>query len=121
MTNKPFTWSWLNLFALLLLIIGIGLAAVTLITSFGSAVSVDTVVTAAVLLLAGVVFLHPAPLAILAPVIALVSLGAGYASYYSTPHSWLVAILATIITAAIAGYGFSLRKTIRQRHSQWYR
>ncbi|KLD60939.1 hypothetical protein WP50_06275 [Lactiplantibacillus plantarum] len=30
------------------------------------------------------------------------------------------AILATIITAGIISYGFSLRKSIRQHHSHWY-
>lgn len=120
MMKKTFTWSVSNGFAVLLLTVGTILAITTLGISFGSPISVDAMVTAAALWLAGVVFLHPAPVRILIPVITLVSLSLGYATYFSTSGSWLLAILATIITAGIISYGFSLRKTIRQHHSHWY-
>ena len=117
---KRITWTLSNGFATLLLVVGTLLALLTLITSFGTAISVDAMVTAAVLCLAGVVFLHPAPAKILLPIVGLASLSIGYATYFSTAGSWLYATLATIITAVIISYGFSLRKTIRQHHSHWY-
>ena len=120
MMKKAFTWSLSNGFATLLLTVGTVLAIVTLSISFGSPISVDTMVTAAALWLAGVVFLHPAPAKILIQVIVLASLSLGYATYFSTAGSWLLAVLAAIITASIVSYGFSLRKTIRQHHSHWY-
>jgi len=121
MTKKPFTWTLNNLFAALLLLVGSGLAVTTLIVSFGSRLSVDAIVTAAILGLVALIFLHPAPLMILAPVILLISIGSGYATYFSTsPHSWLMTALAIIITASIVSYGLRLRQTIRKRHSRWY-
>ncbi|WP_225422757.1 hypothetical protein [Lactiplantibacillus garii] len=119
MTKKRF-WTLSNSFATLLLIVGTVVALWALATSFGTITSVDAVVTAAGLWLVGVIFLHPAPISVLIPVIGLVSLGAGYASYYSSPHSLLGALIAVVITALIVSYGLSLRKTIRQRHSKWY-
>ncbi len=120
MTKKRFSWTLSNSFATLLLILGIGLTLWALVTSFGTTLSVDAVVTAAGLWIVGVIFLHPAPLSVLAPVIGLTSLAAGYASYFSSPRSWLGALVAVVVTAIIVSYGFSLRKTIRQRHSRWY-
>lgn len=120
MMKTRFSWTLSNCFAILLLLLGVILTSWALITSFGTRISVDAVVTAAGLWIVGVIFLHPAPISILIPAIALVSLGAGYASYYSSPHSWLGAIVAVLITGAILSYGLSLRKTIRQRHSHWY-
>jgi len=121
MTKKPFTWTLNNLFAALLLLVGSGLAVTTLIVSFGSRLSVDAIVTAAILGLVALIFLHPAPLMILAPVILLISIGSGYATYFSTStHPWLMTALAVIITASIVSYGLRLRQTIRKRHSRWY-
>lgn len=120
MTNNRFSWTLSNLFATLLLGLGVIVTLVALIISFGTMTSVEAVVTAAGLWIVGVIFLHPAPVAILIPVIGLVSLAAGYASYFSSPHSWLGAMIAVIITAVIVSYGLSLRKTIRNRHSKWY-
>lgn len=121
MMKKHIDWTLSNLFAALLLILGLGLLLVAVITSFGTKISIDAVITAAVLLLAGIIYLHPAPFSILAPTIGIVSLSAGYVSYFSSPHQWWLAILATLVMAALLSYGFSLRKTLRQRHSSWYR
>ncbi|MFB9769632.1 hypothetical protein [Lactiplantibacillus modestisalitolerans] len=120
MTNKRFFWTLSNCFALLLFIIGSLLALGGLWLSFGSSISVDAVIAAAVLWIAAVIFLHPAPVFLLVPVIIAVSLGAGYASYYSSPHSWLGALIAVILTGAITSYGLSIRKAIRRRHSNWF-
>ncbi|WP_338208038.1 hypothetical protein [Lactiplantibacillus paraxiangfangensis] len=120
MTKKHFSWTLSNSFAALLLVVGAIVALWALITNFGTTVSVDAVVTAAGLWIVGLIFLHPAPINILIPVIIFVSVGAGYAGYFSSPHSWLGAAVATLLTALIVSYGFSLRKTIRQRHSNWY-
>ena len=121
MMKKSFSWTLSNGFAALLLTVGTVLAIITLSISFGTSISVDAMVTAAVLWLAGAVFLHPTPAKILLPIIVFTSLSLGYATFFSTAGSWLLAVLATLITAAITSYGFSLRKTIRQRHSRWYR
>lgn len=120
MTKKRFAWNLSNSFATLLLGLGVLLALWALITSFGTITSVDAIVTAAGLGIVGIIFLHPAPVSILAPVIGCVSLAAGYASYFSSPHSWIGAGIAVILTAVIVSYGFSLRKAIRQRHSHWF-
>jgi uncharacterized membrane protein HdeD (DUF308 family) len=118
MTKKRFEWTLSNLFATLLLIVGIGLLLWLLITSFGTRLSVEAAVTAGVLLLAGLIFLHPTPVTILAPMIGIISLSAGYATYFSA-HSWFSALVAVIIMVAILSYGFNLRQALRRRHSSW--
>ncbi|MFC6182508.1 hypothetical protein [Lactiplantibacillus daowaiensis] len=118
MTSK-FTWTLSHLFATLLLIIGSGLLLWTLSTNFGTHLSVDATVTAGMLGLAGLVFLHPIPFNILAPAIGIISLTLGYATFYSTAHSWLSASIAVIVMVAILSYGFNLRRALRQRHNQW--
>ena len=118
MTKKRFDWTLSNLFAALLLVVGIGLLLWLLITSFGTRLSVEAAVTAGVLLLAGLVFLHPTPVTILAPMIGLISLSAGYATYFSA-HSWFSALVAIVMMVAILSYGFNLRQALRRRHSSW--
>jgi len=118
--KKSFTWTLSNLFATLLLVLGVGLLLVALLMSFDTRIGVEGAVTALVLLLVGLVFMHPVPLKILAPMIGIISLSAGYATYFSSQHSWLASILAVLITAGIVSYGFSLRRTLKRRHSQWY-
>jgi len=120
MTKKRFEWTLSNLFATLLLIVGLGLILWLLITSFGTRLSVEAAVTAGVLLLAGLAFLHPTPFSVLAPMIGLISLSAGYATYFST-HSGLSALVAVAIMVGILSYGFNLRQALRRRHSQWSR
>lgn len=118
--KKSFNWTLSNLFAALLLVLGLGLLIVAVLMSFGTHISVEAVATALILLLVGLIFLHPAPLTILAPAIGLISLSAGYATYFSTQHSWIASLLAVLIVAVIVSYGFSLRRTLKRRHSQWY-
>ncbi|WP_048000908.1 hypothetical protein [Lactiplantibacillus herbarum] len=122
MAKKSFSWTLNNLFAALLLLVGSGLTVTALTISFGSWISVEAIVTAAILGLVALIFLHPAPISALVPITILISLGIGYATYFSTTsHTWLMTSLAVIITASIIGYGLRLRQTIRQRHSRWYR
>ncbi|BDZ29802.1 hypothetical protein RA086_01320 [Lactiplantibacillus sp. WILCCON 0030] len=118
--KKTFVWTLSNLFATLLLVLGLGLLIVALIISFGSRLGIEATVTALVLMLAGLVYLHPVPFKILVPMIGIISLGAGYATYFSAQQSWLASILAVLIVAAIISYGFSLRRTMKRRHSQWF-
>lgn len=118
--KKSFTWTLSNLFATLLLVLGVGLLLVALLMSFGTRIGVEAAATALVLMLVGLIFLHPVPIKVLAPMIGIISLSAGYATYFSAQHSWLAAGLAVLIVAAIVSYGFSLRRTLKRRHSQWY-
>ncbi|MFC6201006.1 hypothetical protein ACFP1L_03725 [Lactiplantibacillus nangangensis] len=118
--KRPFNWTLSQLFASLSLILGLGLLIVALLISFGTSVSVEATVTALVLMLISLIFLHPVPLKILAPMIGLISLSAGYATYFSTQHSWLASVLAVVIVAGLISYGFSLRRSLKRRHSQWY-
>ncbi|VDG31695.1 hypothetical protein [Lactobacillus sp. CBA3605] [Lactiplantibacillus mudanjiangensis] len=113
-------WTLNRYFATSLLVIGSGLILWALLTSFGTLLSVEATVTAGVLGIAALAFLQPAPLSVLAPTIAIISLSAGYATFFSTNTvAWGSAILAIVMMAGILSYGFNLRQALRRRHSQW--
>ncbi|AVK61732.1 hypothetical protein C5Z25_08050 [Lactobacillus sp. CBA3605] len=120
MAKQPFHWSISNLFATVLLVVGAGLLVIALLTQFGTRLSVEATVTAAILFLAGLIFFKPTPFWLLISTISLISLCTGYAAYFSTPYTWLGAIIATVVMAGIVSYGFNLGQVMKRRRSRWY-